>query len=51
MKYKNPMTQVLLKEFRKFQKWSPSNCNAMYGNQEVEFNKNIRQIVNLYKGD
>ena len=50
MEYKNAMTQDLLKEFRKFQKWAGKNeyCFDLKKDQEEEFNKEIRAIIRRY---
>lgn len=50
MKYKNALTQSLLKEFRKFTKWNPKGCYVFGSdiNPEEEFNKNIREILKRY---
>jgi len=48
MKYKNALTQTLLKEFRKFQKWGSKDMYSMHGNQEEEFNKEIRAIIRRF---
>jgi len=45
MKYKNEKTRKLLKEFRKFCKWSPKGIYSFNGNEQEEFNKNIKSIV------
>ena len=46
MKYRNPLTRELLKEFRRFQKWAPKGIYSMKeGKQEEEFNENIKRII------
>ena len=50
MKYKNALTQTLLKEFRKFQKWAGKDMYVFAGNQNQEeaFNKEIRAIIKRF---
>ena len=51
IKYNNPLTRELLKEFRSFQKWASKDMYAMKGNQEEHFNNNIKEIIEKHKGD
>lgn len=46
MKYRNPITRELLKEFRRFNKWAGQEMYSINSNQEKTFNKNIKNIVN-----
>ena len=50
MKYKNPLTKALLKEFRGFQKWAGKDMYSMRMpcNQEEEFNKEIKAIIKRF---
>jgi len=49
MKYRNALTQALLKESRKFQKWAGKGMYSFNSqDQEEEFNKEIKSIIKSY---
>jgi len=53
MKYTNPLTQELLKEFRKFNKYAKDGLYSFHANsleeQQKDFNHEIRRIIKRWE--